>query len=120
MNKCRICRICLVCHNADQKTLKNCTSCHCVAYCSDDCKKEDKALHKTVCPLLDNCIKDYRFQVTNGDKLKCYLPPMLSQLKLPEQDFEKMFTKDCEGLFSLSDSTEYKQSQVKIIFIKTF
>ena len=36
-------RICLVCHNADQQSLKNCGTCHCVAYCSDTCRAEDKA-----------------------------------------------------------------------------
>lgn len=97
--------------------MKNCSSCHCVAYCSDECKKEDEALHKTVCPLLDNCIQDYRFQITNGDKLKCYLPPKMAKLKLPEQDFEKMFVEECEGLFSPSDSKEYKKSQVEKILV---
>ena len=100
--------------------MKNCSSCHCVAYCSDECKKEDEELHKTVCQLLDNCIQDYRYQITMGDKLKCYLPPRMPQQKLPEQDFERMFAKDCEGLFSQSDSAEYRKSQVKVNLVKTF
>ena len=37
-----------------------------MAYCSEDCRLEDEALHSTVCSDLANCISDYKWQVTRG------------------------------------------------------
>lgn len=106
-------RICLVCHGADQSTLTNCSKCHCVAYCSDTCREEDRTLHETVCSTLVNCINDYRFQVTKGDRLQCYLPPMLEEKKALNLNFEKMFANHCDKLFSDDDTLEYKESQIR-------
>ena len=106
-------RICLVCHSADQTSLTNCPQCHCVAYCSQQCRQEDESLHQTVCPLLANCIQDYVHQQTSGDRLSCYLPPPLSRPSLLQENFPAVFSEDCRPLFSSEDSAEYRSSQVR-------
>ena len=111
MNK--IIRICLVCHNADQTSLKNCSRCQCVAYCSDECREEDEELHSTVCSSLRNCILDHRMQVTRGDRLRCYLPPMSPESRQLNTDFESVFSRDCDKLFTEDDCQDYRESQVR-------
>ena len=49
----------------------------------------------------------------SGDRLQCYLPPMLEEKKALNLNFEKMFANHCDKLFSDDDTLEYKESQIR-------
>ena len=131
-----------MCHSADQAALTNCPKCHCVAYCSEDCRAEDEALHASVCSDLRHCITDYKWQVTkgqwktfnnwfplytlkltsvfSGDKLQCYLPPRRETTQQLNPEFQRVFIEDCDKLFADTDTQEYRQSQVMSLNVTIF
>jgi len=106
-------RICIVCHSGDQAKIKNCTGCHCVAYCSQECQQEDQDLHQTVCQLLHECITDYAFQSKNGHEAQCYLPPPNPCYSALPSEFEDVFDKDITHLLSDNKNDSYKRSEIR-------
>ena len=106
-------RICIVCLSGDQAKLQNCSGCHCVAYCSQECREEDQELHQTVCQTLHECITDYMFEAKNGHKLKCFLPPPSKSFAPLPNSFEKMFEDDITPLLSDNDDQDYKASELR-------
>lgn len=106
-------RICIVCLSGDQASLQNCPQCHCVAYCSQECREEDEELHQTVCDTLHHCITDYMFEAKKGHQLRCYLPPPCSTVSSLPPDFPAVFEKDISALLSDDDDEEYKESELR-------
>ena len=109
-------RICLVCHSGDQAKLQNCSQCHCVAYCSQECREEDQELHQTVCQDLKNCIQDYALLSKNGHQLQCYLPPPHSKTSFLPEEFEEAFKIDnIEALMSDTSAEDYLASEIRYL-----
>lgn len=53
---------CIVCKKETAeggKPLKQCSLCHRVYYCSQNCQKQDWKTHKPVCKDADKCIQEY-------------------------------------------------------------
>ena len=68
-------RVCAVCGGGgtNQESLKNCTRCHCVAWCpSPACLAKGKETHEQWCHLLKTAMEDYKMEKSLGHQVQKY------------------------------------------------
>ena len=75
MDICHYARVCAVCGGggSNQESLKNCTRCHCVCWCSK-CIEIGKDSHEEWCHLLKTAIEDYKHEKSLGHQVQKYEP----------------------------------------------
>jgi len=106
-------RLCAVCLEGDQSILHNCSECHCMAYCGEECMEEDKELHMQYCHILKQCIMDYRFSMLVGHEASCLSPPFHNTYSPLPGSIQLLLQEHVQQLLSNQKDLEYRDSEVR-------
>jgi len=108
-------RVCAVCggSGANQDSLRNCTKCNCVAWCST-CIEKGKPSHEEWCHLLKTAIEDYKHEKSLGHQVTKYEPPIEKKFKPLPASIEILFEKDVAKLVS-NKLPGYQESELRYL-----
>jgi len=115
MDICHYARVCAVCGGggSNQESLKNCTRCHCVCWCSK-CIEIGKDSHEEWCHLLKTAIEDYKHEKSLGHQVQKYEPAIETKYKALPASIEMLFEKDVAKLVS-NKLPGYQDSELRYL-----
>jgi len=108
-------RICAGCGNggSNQESLRNCSRCNCVAWCSG-CLEAGRPNHEEWCHLLKTAIEDFKHEKSLGHQVQKYCPPSEAKYKLLPASIEILFEKDVAKLVS-NKLPGYQESELRYL-----
>jgi len=108
-------RVCAMCGGggANQDSLKNCSRCHCVAWCSN-CIEKGKENHEEWCHLLKTSMEDYKHEKSLGHQVQKYTPTIQEKYKNLPASIENLFEKDVAKLVS-NKLPGYQDSELRYL-----
>jgi len=112
---CQFARVCCVCGGggANQEALKNCSRCHCVAWCPA-CIEKGKEAHEAWCHLLKTAIEDYKHEKSLGHQVQKFEPPIQTKYQALPASIETLFEKDVAKLVS-NKLPGYQESELRYL-----
>ena len=112
---CQFPRVCCVCGGggANQESLKNCSRCHCVAWCPA-CIEKGKEAHEEWCHLLKTAIEDYKHEKSLGHQVQKFEPPIQTKYQALPASIETLFEKDVAKLVS-NKLPGYQESELRYL-----
>jgi len=112
---CQFLRVCAECcgGGANQDSLRNCSRCHCVAWCNN-CIEKGKEGHEEWCHLLKTSMEDYKHEKSLGHQVQKYQPTGETSYKPLPASIETLFEKDVAKLVS-NKLPGYQDSELRYI-----
>jgi splicing suppressor protein 51 len=115
LDLCNYPRVCGLCGKggAVQDSLRNCTRCHCIAWCPD-CIEKGKEGHEEWCHLLKTAMEDYKHEKSLGHQVQKYVPPISTEFKPVPASIENLFEKEVGKLVS-NKLPGYQESELRYL-----
>ena len=115
MDLCHYPRVCGLCGQggAQQDALRNCTRCHCIAWCPD-CIEKGKEGHEEWCHLLKTSLEDYKHEKSLGHQVQKFVPPIETTFKPLPASIESLFEKEVGKLVS-NKLPGYQESELRYL-----
>eukprot|EP00090_Calanus_glacialis_P027047 TRINITY_DN4255_c0_g1_i1.p1 TRINITY_DN4255_c0_g1~~TRINITY_DN4255_c0_g1_i1.p1 ORF type:complete len:575 (-),score=153.79 TRINITY_DN4255_c0_g1_i1:116-1840(-) len=115
LDVCHYSRVCAVCGGggANQDSLKNCSRCHCVAWCTK-CIEKGKESHEEWCHLLKTSMEDYKHEKSLGHQVQKYVPTIQNKYQALPASIENLFEKDVGKLVS-NKLPGYQDSELRYL-----
>jgi len=115
LDLCHYPRVCGLCGGggAVQDSLRNCTRCHCIAWCKD-CIEKGKEGHEEWCHLLKTAMEDYKHEKSLGHQVQKYVPPIATEYKPLPVSIENLFEKEVAKLVS-NKLPGYQESELRYL-----
>merc|ERR1712038_1836522 len=113
MDLCHYPRVCGLCGQggSQQDALRNCTRCHCIAWCPD-CIEKGKEGHEEWCHLLKTALEDYKHEKSLGHQVQKFVPPIETTFKPLPASIESLFEKEVGKLVS-NKLPGYQESEMR-------
>jgi len=115
MDLCHYPRVCGLCGQggSQQDALRNCTRCHCIAWCPD-CIEKGKEGHEEWCHLLKTSLEDYKHEKSLGHQVQKFVPPIETTFKPLPASIESLFEKEVGKLVS-NKLPGYQESELRYL-----
>ena len=115
MDLCHYPRVCGLCGQggSQQDALRNCTRCHCIAWCPD-CIEKGKEGHEEWCHLLKTSLEDYKHEKSLGHQVQKFVPPIEATFKPLPASIESLFEKEVGKLVS-NKLPGYQESELRYL-----
>jgi len=115
LDLCHYPRVCGLCGKggAVQDSLRNCTRCHCIAWCPD-CIEKGKESHEEFCHLLKTSMEDYKHEKSLGHQVQKFVPSIENQFAPLPASIENLFEKEVGKLVS-NKLPGYQESELRYL-----
>lgn len=115
LDLCHYARVCAGCGGggANQDSLRNCSRCHCIAWCAN-CIEKGKEGHEEWCHLLKTSMEDYKHEKSLGHQVQKYVPAIETLYKPLPASIEILFEKEVAKLVS-NKLPGYQDSELRYL-----
>ncbi|XP_023323946.1 putative protein MSS51 homolog, mitochondrial [Eurytemora carolleeae] len=101
------------CLSGDQSSLTNCSTCSCVAYCSDKCRSSGESLHSLVCKDLTNLIQDHRIDLSRRSQVDGFIHFPTEKYENLSQNFQEFLETQTRLLLPEETDVDFISSQAR-------